>query len=167
MKPKKLYAPKEYIKLLEFCIHTTNLGEKTEAIIRSIYRRYICNENISARQFEVLHNISVMCADVDPLQNILKIKFDGPSEGLPAFALNENGTLRLVPEKPINQLKEKEHVPSINGLHSDDAGSSVRDNSDNSSDNQRGIAISDLPQKTEISGERFEGCTDGSSSGLN
>ena len=100
MKKKVYYKPHEYIELLNFCITTTNIGKQAESIIRTIYRRYICNDSISFRQYQVLHNISVMCVDSHPKQNILKsIKFAGPSEGLPIFVMRPNDRLDFPKEK--------------------------------------------------------------------
>ena len=169
MKPKKLFHPKEYIKLLEFCMFTTNIGEKAESIIRSIYRRYICDENISPRQYEVLHNISVMCAEAERGQTILKtLKFDGLSEGLPAFAMNEDGSLRLAKEKIIKPTeKEIENVSTDTGLRIDDAGISDLSYSNSDTVDSGRTIVSVLPKEIESCGIKFDGSSDGSASGLN
>ena len=85
---KEKYHPNEYIELLELCVRTTGLTEKSETILRSLCRKYMCREDISTRQYEALHNISVDCADASSEQKILQsIKFDGPVEPLPIFAI--------------------------------------------------------------------------------
>ena len=74
---KKWYSPTEYCSILEFCIRTTGLDEKAESIIETIAKKYRENGNISYRQFEALHNISIHCLQVDRRQTELrKIDFE-------------------------------------------------------------------------------------------
>lgn len=72
-----------YQKLLDYCLMTTNLPEKTEAILRTIRRA----PGITQKQWEALNNIAIQCAEIpewDPRKILHKAKFDEPvSKELP------------------------------------------------------------------------------------
>lgn len=121
----KSYEANDYVKLMEFCLLTTNLGEKSESILRSVYRKYVSGGRISDKQYEALHNIAIMCTEGTPEQTILRsLKFDGPPEPLPAFVLTEDGVL--------NYPKEKNNVqPTQEILSNDFSGLSQFERSDN------------------------------------
>ena len=69
---KKFYTPYEYINLLNYCLLTTNLGEKAESFLQSMYRQYVQKSNITARQYNALYKISIDCTEAHPRQTVLR-----------------------------------------------------------------------------------------------
>jgi len=171
MKAKKFYLPTEYIDLLDFCIKTTNIGSKAESIIRSIYRRYVCNEHISVRQYEALHNISVMCAGSDSdsgskawsFQTILRtIRGDGEPDKLPMFVM-DNDFLRLPFQ---SQSQEETNVPILDRVGTIcPAVSLCADPNANSAGDQRSDVFT-LQTETQIGGTEIARSTGRNPSGI-
>lgn len=73
MKNKNFYCPNEYLDLLNYCILTTNLREKSESILYTICHKFFYGDGIiSVKQFEALQDIAVECCYSEPEQNILR-----------------------------------------------------------------------------------------------